>query len=488
MAWSLETRVPFLDTVVAELRVLAARRARRCAASRRSGCCGRRSSRCCRARSSTAASAASRSRRPRGCAASSSRSRARRSRRRRCGGRVPAAGGGHARCSTDHVVGPRGPLARSSGACSRSRSGTSGTSRAISASDAALGSEHGAVARPMRVWIDMTASAHPLVFRPLVELLRGARRRGRDHRARVRADAAADRAARDDRRPSIGHHGGRSRLGKARQLTSRLRALRDWARGRGLRPRARARLARADDHGAPARDPELDHVRLRVGLAAAPARLPRRDEGRRPRLDPARAARALRRACRRSCSQYPGLKEEYYLADFEPDPTVLDALGLDPARTLVVLRPPPDVSLYHRHSNPLFPQTLAAPRPPRHVHAFVLPRTDGAARLRPLARAAVGDRSRAGRRRAEPDRARRPRRLRRRDDEPRGGGARRAGLHDLRRPARRRRRGADPQGRLRPLTDPRALELAQARARRPATRVRRDPAELLALLLSAYDA
>ena len=25
----------------------------------------------------------------------------------------------------------------------------------------------------MRVWIDMTASAHPLVFRPLVALLRG---------------------------------------------------------------------------------------------------------------------------------------------------------------------------------------------------------------------------------------------------------------------------------------------------------------------------
>ena len=50
----------------------------------------------------------------------------------------------------------------------------------------------------MKVWIDMTASAHPLVFRPLVELLRGAGRRGRDHRARLRADAAADRVARHD--------------------------------------------------------------------------------------------------------------------------------------------------------------------------------------------------------------------------------------------------------------------------------------------------
>ncbi len=42
------------------------------------------------------------------------------------------------------------------------------------------------------------------------------------------------------------------------------------------------------------------------------------------------------------------------------------------------------------------------------------------------------------------------------------------------------------QGRLRPLTDPRALELAK---RRPGQdeRVRRDPAAMLALLLSAHD-
>ena len=30
-----------------------------------------------------------------------------------------------------------------------------------------------------------------------------------------------------------------------------------------------------------------------------------------------------------SSTRYPGLKEEYYLADFEPDPAVLDELGLD---------------------------------------------------------------------------------------------------------------------------------------------------------------
>ena len=74
--------------------------------------------------------------------------------------------------------------------------------------------------------------------------------------------------------------------------------------------------------------------------------------------------------------QYPGLKEEYYLSDFEPDRSLLDRFGVDPARVLVVLRPPPDVSLYHRHSNPLFPMTLEHLGRLEDVHAFVLPRTE----------------------------------------------------------------------------------------------------------------
>jgi predicted glycosyltransferase len=73
--------------------------------------------------------------------------------------------------------------------------------------------------------------------------------------------------------------------------------------------------------------------------------------------------------------QYPGLKEEYYLADFEPDPTILDRLGVDTSRVVVVVRPPPDVSLYHRKSNPLFPRVLSYLGDREDVHAVVLPRT-----------------------------------------------------------------------------------------------------------------
>ena len=72
--------------------------------------------------------------------------------------------------------------------------------------------------------------------------------------------------------------------------------------------------------------------------------------------------------------QYPGLEEEYSLADFEPDRSVLE--GIDPEKVLVVVRTPPDVALYHRHGNPLFGQVLDRLGRDESVHAVVLPRTD----------------------------------------------------------------------------------------------------------------
>jgi hypothetical protein len=79
--------------------------------------------------------------------------------------------------------------------------------------------------------------------------------------------------------------------------------------------------------------------------------------------------------------QYPGLKEEYYLADFEPDPTILEQLGVDPARVIVVVRTPPDVSLYHRKANPLFRLVIERLGHDPGVHAVVLPRTTDQGRL-----------------------------------------------------------------------------------------------------------
>jgi uncharacterized protein len=79
--------------------------------------------------------------------------------------------------------------------------------------------------------------------------------------------------------------------------------------------------------------------------------------------------------------QYPGLKEEYYPADFTPDETILERLGVDASRVVVVVRPPPDVSLYHRKANPLFPGVLDYLGRLEDVHAVVLPRTDAQRQL-----------------------------------------------------------------------------------------------------------
>jgi predicted glycosyltransferase len=85
----------------------------------------------------------------------------------------------------------------------------------------------------MRVWVDMTASAHVLVFRPLIERLRG---RGDEVEitARDYAQTLELLELHGLEATVLGRHGGRSRLGKARALGSRLGELRRWAKGRGF--------------------------------------------------------------------------------------------------------------------------------------------------------------------------------------------------------------------------------------------------------------
>jgi hypothetical protein len=85
------------------------------------------------------------------------------------------------------------------------------------------------------------------------------------------------------------------------------------------------------------------------------------------------AERLYRYGARDKIAAYAGLKEEYYLADFEPDPAILSELSLDPAQPIVVVRTPPAVSLYHRFENDLFGEVLTRLRGTQTV---VLPRTD----------------------------------------------------------------------------------------------------------------
>src|SRR4051794_19559381 len=208
----------------------------------------------------------------------------------------------------------------------------------------------------MRVWVDMTASAHPLVFRPLVELLSA---RGDEVEITARDYAQTLQLIEQHGMTAtvIGHHGGRSRLGKARQMRSRLHNLRAWARDRefnlALAHGSHELTLTARRLGIPSSttfDYEWAWLQHQLGCRAAtrvvvPDSIPVERLARYGATPP-------------KLMQYPGLKEEYYLADFEPDPEALVPFELDPERLLIIVRTPPDVSLYHRASNPLFPRVL----------------------------------------------------------------------------------------------------------------------------------
>jgi predicted glycosyltransferase len=72
---------------------------------------------------------------------------------------------------------------------------------------------------------------------------------------------------------------------------------------------------------------------------------------------------------------YPGLKEEVYLGDFDPDDGVLERLGIERGdEAVVVIRTPPSRALYHRFENPLFQTVLEVLGRQQHVRAVALVR------------------------------------------------------------------------------------------------------------------
>jgi uncharacterized protein len=327
----------------------------------------------------------------------------------------------------------------------------------------------------------MTASAHVLVFRPLIKLLR---ERGNEVEVTSRdyAQTLQLLELHGIEAEVLGRHGGRSRVGKARSLFSRLGALRRWAKGRAFdiafAHGSHELTMTARRLGIPSTttfDYEFAWLQHQLGCRSAtrvvvpdsiPAERLRRYDVEPPKL-----------------LQYPGLKEEYYLADFEPDPSVVTPLGVDGDRVLVVVRTPPDVSLYHRRSNPLFPQVLDHLGHQERVHAVVLPRTpEQRDYVRTLELPSV----------IVPDQAVDAQSLIALADlVVSAGGTMNREAAALGVPVYTtyggRLGGVDEalmrEGRLRPLTDPRALEL---RKRELANgRVRRDPQLMLDLLLSA---
>jgi predicted glycosyltransferase len=223
----------------------------------------------------------------------------------------------------------------------------------------------------VRIWVDLTNSPHVLVLRPLIEVMRAD-----GHEVEVTARDFAQTLELCDRfgieHTTVGRHRGGRLASKALGLASRSAALVRWARGR--------RFDVAIGHGS--NDVSVAAKLLRVPSATSFdyewAAVQHQINCRLVRSvvvpDVIPRERIERYGARGKIHAYPGLKEEYYLADFEPDPAVLGELGLDRERPLFVVRTPPEVSLYHRFENPLFAGVLERLAGSQTV---VLPRTPG---------------------------------------------------------------------------------------------------------------
>jgi predicted glycosyltransferase len=209
----------------------------------------------------------------------------------------------------------------------------------------------------MRVWVDVTNSAHVIVLRPLVTLLE---ERGHDVTVTARPLSHTTELLDDWGHPyhTIGHYGGAGRIGKTLAVSARVAQMLVFARGK----RFDYGLAHGSTDmpvvGRVLRIPnttmfDYEWARLQHELNCRLAtRVLVPDAIPVERVAPygARPPKLVR---------YPGLKEEYYLSAFQPDRAVLGELGVDPDRAVAVVRTAPSYALYLGGSeNELLPRVL----------------------------------------------------------------------------------------------------------------------------------
>jgi predicted glycosyltransferase len=210
-----------------------------------------------------------------------------------------------------------------------------------------------------KVWIDLANSPHPLLFAPIgrrfEELGCDVAVTYRDH-----AQTAELALERWPRATLVGEESPAGTTRKAAAIAARVAALARWARrerpGVALSHNSYAQLVAARVLGIPgvtAMDYEhqpANHVAFRAARrillpAAVPAGSVRR-QGARPD----------------KVQRYDGLKEQIYLADFEPDPGILASVGVErPAGgAVVVARSAPAGAAYHPDENPILDDCLRA--------------------------------------------------------------------------------------------------------------------------------
>ena len=228
----------------------------------------------------------------------------------------------------------------------------------------------------MRIWIDLANSPHVPFFRALIpEFI------NRGHHVEITARDFAETVPLAEaallNAETVGGHGGKELSGKAGNLFMRALELNKWTRGKRfdlavshnsysqiLSARARRlRIVTLMDY----EHQPANHLAFRLATRIIlPAAFP--DE-------------ALQRfgAKSKKVRRYSGIKEDVYLADFEPDPGFswqLNNMGIEPKDILVVMRPPAVEALYHRFENQLFDDLLDRLCATEGVRIVLLPRSE----------------------------------------------------------------------------------------------------------------
>jgi predicted glycosyltransferase len=209
----------------------------------------------------------------------------------------------------------------------------------------------------LRVWLDLANSPHPLLFAPVMRRLE---EKGHEVLVTVRdnAQTAELALARWPASIVVGSESPANPVAKAVTLTGRAFALARWARARrphvAVSHNSYAQIVAARMLGVPsvtASDFEhqpANHLAFRLATCILmPEALRGTNVGRQG-------------ATRAKTVFYPGLKEELYIGDFEPDVHILGKLDIDRSShdSVVVTRTPPTRAIYHRFSNPLFTEIV----------------------------------------------------------------------------------------------------------------------------------
>ena len=230
----------------------------------------------------------------------------------------------------------------------------------------------------MRIWIDLANSPQVLFLSPIIDELK---RRG--HTVAITSRNFAQTTQLADRyglqHTPIGGHGGK-RLSKiGYRVVERAWRLAGFARKQGF-------------------DMAVSHNSYAQALAAFVLRIPSvtlMDYEHQPANHLCfRLARkvivpeffpawALRKygATDRKVVYYHGLKEQVYLADFTPQSSYLESIGVPASQIIAVMRPPGSWGLYHNFENPLFEQVLDHLANQPEVYVVFLPRVPSQGRV-----------------------------------------------------------------------------------------------------------